>query len=178
MKKIKQAVRHRKKRGRSITPPSEQAILQELVKEVKARCDMSKALCDENFQADINRAIDLANTPEYEEAIAFIDELIAKFTRMPKAYKAYLYYLKAFTLQNSKGDYPEALLYYNRAISYDPNPDGKYYYDRGILRGDMGDTVGRDEDYGKFDKLKPDRDSIADWLSTGSWAWVPNWIRH
>jgi tetratricopeptide (TPR) repeat protein len=116
---------------------------------------------DKKYQSDFGKAIDMANSSSHEEAVPYIDEFFIRYPEMPKDEKSYLYYLMGFTLHHDKGDYPEALKYYDLAINSVPEPEGICYYDRGLLKKRMGDNAGRDADFAMFVKLRPD---MADWV--------------
>jgi tetratricopeptide (TPR) repeat protein len=153
MKNKNTAIRHRKEKKRLVMRPSEQALLQEIVQQVRARCEH---IDDEDFWIDYQEAGDLANGGEYEEAMAFIDTFFKKYRRMPKHCRAHLYYLKGFTIHNRKGeDYKRALLYYNKAISLAPDPESVYYYDRGCLKGAMGNEEGKQRDFETGRRIDP-----------------------
>jgi tetratricopeptide (TPR) repeat protein len=145
-------IRHKKK---SVPPHSEQALLREVVQQLRDRCCSTRAHCDKDFLAAFDWAVDLANTGKHEEAMAFIDELLLKYKKIPKSFRAHLYYLKGFTLHQNTSDNKRALLYYNKAISSSPTPEGVYYYDRGCLRESMGDKDGRRSDFEVGRKIYP-----------------------
>ena len=105
----------------------------------------------------IDEAYDVAQSNSNESAIELIDNILYECclsTLLTKKQLAYLYYSRAYAYHGLKS-YKDAMVNYNRAIALNPNTEGLFYFDRGLLKGNMGDKKGKAEDFKMGEKIYP-----------------------
>ena len=106
----------------------------------------------------LDEAYDLAQGSSNESAIELIDNILYECCLSPlltKQQLAHLFYSRAFAYHGMK-NHKDAIVNYNRAVALNPNTEGLYYFDRGRLKGDMGDKKGKAEDFKMGKKIYPE----------------------
>lgn len=99
-----------------------------------------------------NKALDFAESENYEEAINYFTSYLSKY---PNDYKAY------YNLGLTKvllGEYSGALQDYNKAIEINPN-DATVYYNRGCLKNILNNFTEAIQDFDKVIEINPDNAS-------------------